>query len=441
MRVGVIVFSMFCLATSRLAAQQSSNTSPQPLPASHYVNEELPRWLNLGGEFRMRVEDFRGGSFRSGNDDGYLLTRLRIHLGIRPAPWMNVFVQGQDSRAMWKQQNPPAPPFHSRMNLRQAYLEIGNTAKGKFGVRIGRQEMAFGEERLIGPSGWLNTPRYFEAARLTLRHAKVRADVFASSVIFVQNGTYSKAQRSNNLHGIYGGFDNIVPKSTIEPYLLWRLQRNQRTESGRVGNLDFKAAGVRWAGLVPNAVDYSVEVLNERGGIGTDHLQAWGAHLLLGHNFAGSNYKPRLFGEYNFASGDENPFDGRRGTFDSIYPTGHDRWGLADQIGWRNIHHLRLGVEATVLPKVVLKSGYHNYWLVSATDGLYAPGGALVTRLTSGVGGRRVGQEFDIQAVWSARPDMTINVGYADLIPGEFLKKATPGAGYHYPFLQVTYTF
>ncbi len=86
----------------------------------------------------------------------------------------------------WKNQNPPVAPYQSTLNLRQAYVELGDTAKGPIGFRVGRQELAFGEERLIGPSGWLNTPRYFEAARLTLRHGRYHVDAFASSVIVVQ---------------------------------------------------------------------------------------------------------------------------------------------------------------------------------------------------------------------------------------------------------------
>ena len=36
-----------------------------------------------------------------------------------------------------------------------------------------------------------------------------------------------------------------------------------------------------------------------------------------------------------------------RQTFDQLYPTGHDKLGLTDQVGWRNIHHLREGIEIT----------------------------------------------------------------------------------------------
>jgi hypothetical protein len=405
------------------------------------LNDELPSWLRFSGEFRARLEGFSGGSFRQDNTDDYLLTRLRINLKIEPRHWLKVFVQGQDAHALWKNQRPAAAPYQSTMNLRQASLELGDTAKGPIGFRVGRQELSFGEERLIGPSDWLNTPRYFEAARLTLRHGRYHIDAFASSVIVVQPANYSKAQPPNNLHGLYGDIDNLIPNSTVEPYVLWRLQRNQRTEEGRLGNLDYKVGGVRWAGKVPLLFDYSVEMLREQGGLGIDSIGAWGGHWLVGRTFEQSRFKPRLYMEYNYASGDKDPKDGHIGTFDMIYPTGHDRWGLADQVGWRNIHDAHPAFEVHLHPKFLLKTGYHSYWLASATDGLYAATGPLVARIPAGTGGTRVGQEVDIQGVWQILPALRLQPGFADLQPGPFLKATTQGHAYRYPFLQVVLTF
>ena len=55
----------------------------------------------------------------------------------------------------------------------------------------------------------------------------------------------------------------------------------------------------------------------------------------------------KLTANTTIASGDANPADGIRGTFDQLYPTAHDKYGLADQVGWRNIHHVRVGFDIT----------------------------------------------------------------------------------------------
>ncbi len=128
------------MASANLGAQPAQSAY-NPLPAvSTYLNEELPSWLRIGGEFRARLEGFTGGGgFKKDTTDDYLLTCTRINLTIEPAHWLRIFVQGQDSHALWKNQHPEAPPFQSTMNLRQAYLELGNTTKGPIGFRVGRQ--------------------------------------------------------------------------------------------------------------------------------------------------------------------------------------------------------------------------------------------------------------------------------------------------------------
>src|SRR5215831_13617029 len=189
MRTVLALASILYLTGGTLCAQQQAVAGPAPI--SSYLNEELPYWLRFSGEFRSRFEGFTGGGgFKNNNNDEYLLTRLKINMKIEPVHWFKIFVQGQDSHAIWKNQHPAVAPFQSVMDLRQAYVELGDTTKGPIGFRVGRQELSFGEERLIGPSDWLNTPRFFEAARLSLRHGRYHVDAFASSVIFVQPDNY-----------------------------------------------------------------------------------------------------------------------------------------------------------------------------------------------------------------------------------------------------------
>ena len=90
---------------------------------------------------------------------------------------------------------------------------------------------------------------------------------------------------------------------------------------------------------------------------------------------------------------------------------------------------------------MLLSSGYHSYWLASATDGVYAANGTQVARVPSGTAGTRVGEEVDIQAVCQIFPTLQVLPGFANLTPGTFLKKATQGQAYRYPFLSVLYTF
>jgi hypothetical protein len=329
----------------------ASAAHPQQAPMREFVpseelNDRLPQWLRFSGEFRARAEALTGIGFRNGNDDDYLLSRLRINMTVEAADWLKLRFQGQDARAFWNRRIPATPPYEETMNLRIAYLELGDSEKKTFGLRVGRQEILLGDQRLVGNSNWFNVPRVFDAVRLTIRHNGYRLHAFASNVVQPVNGEFDRPfrQKADNFCGVYGGLEKIVPHAVVEPYVFWRVTRNLLTELSRPGNRDFKTVGVRWVGTLPSNFDYQLEMAAQRGSLGTDRIAAWAGHWLLGYS-SGASHKTRLFAEYNFASGDRNPRDGVEGTFDQLYPTGHDRYGLADQVGWRNIDDAHAGVE------------------------------------------------------------------------------------------------
>jgi len=406
-------------------------------------NKELPKWIQFTGDYRARVEGFSGGGFADNKDDIYWLNRFRLNLAIKPTDWLTFFAQGQDSRVWGKNQNPPVPPFQDTLDVRQAYLEIGGTEKKTFGLRAGRQEFVFGDQRLIGHLNWTNAARSFDGVRMTLRHNGYRLDAFASAVVVATDGQFDRRAKGNDFHGLYGGIEKLIPNAVIEPYALWRVAPAQALEVSGKASTDFKTYGFRWVGKIPAAgFDYGVEMPFQRGKIGsTDTISAWAAHYVAGQTLASLKWKPRVYGEYNFASGDKDPKDRAHGTFDQLYPTGHDKYGIADQVGWRNIHDLRAGVEFKPDAKWMVNGTYNNWWLAEAKDGLYTAAGALLLRNVAGTAGTHVGQELDGQATYSVTRQTQVGFGVGHLFPGQFIKSTTAGKSYTYPYVMLGYTF
>ena len=432
-------FALFVCLCGTVFAQQAQTFVP-----SDVLNDGLPKWVRFSGEYRARVEGFSGGGFRTDNDDAYLLNRFRINMKLMPTSWLKLNFQAQDARVFWKNQNPAAPPFQDTFDLRMAFAEIGDTEKGTIALRVGRQELNFGEQRLIGSVNWLNTARTFDAARLTLRHNGYRLDAFASSVVNAKDAEWNHHQQGNNLHGLYAGADKLIPNAVLEAYALWRVApwfAYPANEHGTRGKLDSKTTGVRFVGKLPGNWDYGTEMATQFGSLGTDDIRAWAGEWRFGYTFSALRYRPHIVVEYNYASGDSNAKDGTRHTFDPLYPTPHDKYGLADQVGWRNIHDLRLGPDFKVSAKLALSGNYHSWWLANATDALYGVNGAAVARVSNGSGGRHVGQELDAQALYQWNKQIQVAGGVGRVFPGEFLKAATPGKAYTYPFAMIGYTF
>jgi hypothetical protein len=132
-----------------------------------------------------------------------------------------------------------------------------------------------------------------------------------------------------------------------------------------------------------------------------------------------------------------------RSRFQKAYgsTTPHDKYGLADQVGWRNIRHVRAGVELTPWKGLPVTTNYHSWWLDETRDGLYNAGGALIARVPSGASSSHVGHELDVQAARALTPQIQLAAGYAHIFTGAFLKQATPGASYSHPYVMVTYVF
>ncbi|HEY4085073.1 MAG TPA: alginate export family protein [Bryobacteraceae bacterium] len=406
-------------------------------PAST-IDKALPSWMQFGGEYRARFEGYSGGSFKHNATDDYLLSRLKLQMTIQASKWLKFFAEGMDARALEK--NPAVPTYQNTWDIRQAYADLGDFDHG-IGLRAGRQEMVYGEGRLIGISSWSNTERNWDAVRAGLHYHGFRADLFTGSIVIPVTGTWDHHQQSNNLHGIYGGIDRFGPRLVIEPYGMWRLQHALRNEAGVVANLNEKVGGVRVAGTkLPGGFDYSTEIVREWGSLGSDRIQTWAGHWGGGEAIR-APFAPRLFAEFNFAAGDRNAADGTRGTFDQLFPSGHDKLGFSDQVGWRNIKDLRAGVETKPKKNVTAVFEYNNWYLASATDSLYSSSGTAVFRSATGTAGTHVGQEIDLTGTWTFAKAFTAGAGVAHIFPGEFLKAVTAGNPYTYPYLMMVYKF
>jgi hypothetical protein len=416
---------------------QTAASPPEP-PVSGFVNGQLPRWLRFSGEERARVEGLTGIGFRPA-EDLWLLNRLRLNLEARPWRWLKFTFQAQDARAFGQNTRPAPATQKNAIDLRQGYVDLGSE-HGPATLRAGRQPLAFGEGRLLGDPSWSNVGRAFDAARLSLRHGKVKADLFTGVVVKVTPGGWDHPAPGEHLHGLYATLDRVAAGATLDAYVLWRLAHDFQSERGGVGHLSAQTTGFRLVGKLPGSIDYGVEAAGQTGSIAGDRVRAWAGHWLVGYTLADTRHKPRLFTEYNRASGDADPRDGRRGTFDPLFPAPHDKYGLADLFTWANLAHWRGGAEYTLREGLVLSGAYNSFWLANLGDGLYA-GGKVIAHDPDHSAGGHVGREADFQMMWTATRTTSVNAGYARLFPGVFLKHATPGAPLNYMFAGIAHRF
>jgi hypothetical protein len=406
------------------------------------LNSALPLWVRFGGEYRTRVESADGIGYTTANDT-YLLSRLRFNVKIQPAKWITFFGETQDSHVFFNQHVPEALPYQNSWDIRQAYVQFGKSTEGWADLVVGRQELAFGDERVIGPSEWVNAGRTFDAVRLDVHQAGYKVSLFASSVVIGVDGAMDHHLQGNNLYGIYGTLKDAIPGAALEPYVLWRIAPANAglPETANRGHLNETTVGVRLAGTLPAAFDYEIEMDRQTGSLGPNSIRAWAGYWSLGRTFRGVAASPRLFVESNYASGTRNPSGHTWGTFDELYPSNHDKLTFADLFGRKNIQQVRAGVEQTIGKNWKIRQTYEDLWLATVHDVLYASSGAISLPANPNATSRHIGQEVDISAQYRLNKGITAGFGFARLFTGRFPKTVSPGKDYPYPFVYLTYDF
>lgn len=432
----MLAVSSLSLSGVFLYAQDSK--PPDPTPLSNEVNANLPGWLHFSGEERTRMEYIVGENFKS-IDDLYLLNRLRLTLDVLPTQWLKFRFQTEDSRVFGQNTLPAPASQKDSLDLRLGYAQAG-ADEGPASLRVGRQSLDFGEGRVLGDPNWSNVGRSFDAVRLSLRRGQLKLDLFSATAVKIDPTQFDQPTPGEHFDGVYGSIGGLVKNALIEPYVFWRMEHNYKNEGGRAGNLSEKTVGFRWAGKLPLGFDYSAEFAGQMGSYAGDSVGAWMGHLVVGNTLPDDRHRPRFFVEYTRASGDANPKDGSHGTFDSLFPSPHDKFGLTDLFCNSNIVYVRAGLQYRVYRAVTLAGAYNNFWLASPRDGLYVSAKVLA-RSANGAAGTHVGEEADLQTQWTISRATQLSAGYGRLFPGEFLQRATAGMPYNIIFLNIAQRF
>jgi hypothetical protein len=396
------------------------------------LNDRLPRSLQFGLDERFRWEGYSGSGFYPGKSDSYLLNRFRFGMLFQPSTWFKVVSQVQDARSIL-QKPPIGPPNTVRWDLKLAYIQFGDPEKQPVTVTAGRQLLDY-NSTIVSNSEWRNQARSYDAVVTNFHVDRFQAAVFAASVVNPALDGITHHLEGNNLYGAYGWITRVLPKSSIEPFVLWRLAPSVAVENSKLtGRLNEKVYGFRVRGKEIRSFDYRCGLVIERGSAANE-IHAWGATAALGYTIRSIRWKPRFFGGYDYASGDKNPNDSTHGTFDTLYPTAHDRFGIADLFGWQNIVSWRGG--ATVIPRRrwSVTAQYLDLWLASATDAAYNSSGGVILRDRTGKSGTHLGEELDAYAWYEISRQVHLGVGIGHLLTGRFLAGNSPCAPYPYPY-------
>jgi hypothetical protein len=131
------------------------------------VFEAGPDWdVIVNGQLRPRVYASSGADFRGGASDWSEVVTQRARLGVmaEEASGLAFKVELQDVRVWGEETGTLSDTSAAGLDLRQAfaYLPLVDTLS----LKIGRQQIAWGNERLVGAFNWSQRSRTFDGARV-----------------------------------------------------------------------------------------------------------------------------------------------------------------------------------------------------------------------------------------------------------------------------------
>lgn len=461
------------------SAQAQYAPPPPPKPFPGFVNEwmrqedpYLAAW-DIGGSVRTRAESKQGfaiagvpGSidFRDHGADvtnNYLLTKLRYRLGYT-AKWWNAMIEGRSSFAFddnrWASTLAPARrgegPESDTADLHQAYVTMGNHKEFPLSLKAGRQELSYGEERLVGAFAWNNIGRVFDAAKLRWQTEWFGADFFSGRVVIPEDNRFNVPNDYDWFSGVYASVAK-VPKHTLDVYFLARntsasaVTAEPSPQLGQPSARDIYTLGFRLKSK-PGEFgpwDYTVETMGQFGdfkdpragapAVRLDH-RAYAFVAQGGYTFTQKTSTPRLGLEYAYGSGDGNPKDGKHTTFENLFPTNHKFYGYADLASLQNLHDVRPILTFKPHPRLNMAIEGHLFWLADTSDSFYsvtgaARGGTAATPAGGNFGvnpsySNFVGSEVDFITGWALTRYAQLEGGYSHFFHGDYITRSLSSA-------------
>lgn len=396
------------------------------------VDEGPLRWrwgdfsLALGGQYFARGEARDNRDFATATEDQAFGVDHRARVSVRASAKerVGVLLEVQDIRGWGTETNTitnmPFTSFH------QGFVDAKVT--DFFQLRVGRQELSYGEDRLIGNLDWAQTARAFDGVFFRITASKhVTLDGFGMLLnppAFVTSSTTSTRFHNSGSYftGLYARAR--VGKAGLDVYTLGLLEDpgsaalGSRHDNNRltVGARGFGAIG--WLSLLGEAAFQTGKGCTPACGPGesddTILAGAMAGRATLTFPVWGNPY---VTGEFSAASGDGTPRDGTDNGFHQLFPTAHAHLGYMDYVAWQNV----IAGRGTIGFRPWGAHVWLDVWRFAAWDprgAWYAANGSVFLAADPNRTSGDMGTEIDLSVTVPINPHFAVAGNFSVFVPG-----------------------
>lgn len=396
-------------------------------------------YLSFGGELRERAEYYSAPGFgiRGETSDAYLLHRLLLSADLHVTDRFRLFVQLGNQLEEGKHR-PLGPTDVDRLDWQQAFFDLKLPLSKTHDptLRVGRQEMPFGSQRLVSSREPPNVRRSFDGVRLFDTFGRTRVDVFAVRPVQLKEGTFD--DRHNDAQAFWGIYATRPLSKGTGLDLYYMGFNNELARYGGVpGSEHRQTLGTRLFGT-RDGWDWNFEGVVQFGDFADQDIRAWTFASDTGFTFGDVRWNPRLGIKADVVSGDHDPDDTKLGTFNPLFPKlGY--FSEASLISPNNVIDFQPSVTFEPSPEISITIGWDALWRQTVNDAVYT-GASVPFPGTAGRGGRYIGNQASIDIDWQPDRHVELKASYVYFNVGDALRVAG-GRDTNFAMFSVAYKF
>jgi hypothetical protein len=375
-----------------------------------------PSSLSYRGHFQFRTEGARNVKGEQGRkQEDQSLYRLRTYLAWKANPNLEFNLTPQAAKGFGANDASKASTSGSSVHTELFFFEanVRYSLRKDLDVKIGKQEIAYGDHLVIGTSPWDNSGRSFDAVKIRHQHRKGWTDLVYSKID--DDNTPARSADDVNLAILYNSWSLGPELKALDFYLI-------NLEDHRTEGLEVNMAGMRLKGE-RGKIFYRTETGAQAGRkLGNDAYQV---DVETGVNFLGQG----LSVEYSRAGKD----------YRQLYPTAHRYLGFADVLGRRNIEQFAVHLFTPVTDQFWFTFTQHFFRRHSTGESAYKLNGA--TSWGRNGDSKDIGREFDLTANLKTKDSLHLQLGASLFTPGEYLRDQNSDQGKDTRFLYAQLIF
>jgi hypothetical protein len=493
-----LLFFLLCATCARAQFVPPSPATPVPGAIDDYLISTFPdlKGWDVGVNERLRYEDKEdAGTTHAGsnydffsdsptdNSNYYWLTRLMPRVGYK-GDLIAFVVEGRssysigDGRYTATAAGKNLPEDDGPFQLQMAYLLIGNLSEFPLTLKVGRQELIYGDQRLVGNAYWLNVPHTFDAVKVRYQDSFFGVDLFAANLVYVEKDHFEDSNSQDTLSGAYFDFPGLSKDNVTELYLfarnvsrgivtddwslvpapfrftapqdIYTLGYHMKSKPGCFGPWDY-GVETMWQFGDRTAV-YPATTIAAAKAAPRLEQNAWAFIVQGGYTWKETPLAPRLALIVSAASGDQNSKDKDSETFQNLLPSNHGLYGMMDLSSLQNLVDYRLNFTTKPSSTTSLAVDVHQQYLETTNDYWYNVAG--VPRNTAGAtpgSGKgfginpnyssNLGQEADLIGGWTVHRGLLLEAGVGHFFEGAYVKESLRVVGSkdaNYCYVQAT---